>query len=59
MEYIQRMNVEKAKRQLEQSKSSIKEIIYALGYHDIHSFRKIFIRYADLTPKEYWGKYGI
>jgi transcriptional regulator GlxA family with amidase domain len=58
MEYMQRMNVEKAKRQLESSDDSIEQIIYSLGYNDIHSFRKIFIRYTDLTPKEYRGRYG-
>ena len=57
IEYIQRMNVEKAKRQLEKSKQSVEEIIYSLGYNDIHSFRKIFIRYTDLTPKEYRSRY--
>jgi len=59
IEYMQRMNVEKAKRQLEKSKSSIEQIIYSLGYNDMHSFRKIFIRYTDLTPKEYRVRYGI
>jgi transcriptional regulator GlxA family with amidase domain len=59
MEYMQRMNVEKAKRQLENSKNSVEQIIYSLGYNDVHSFRKIFIRYTDLTPTEYRGKYGI
>lgn len=59
VEYMQRMNVEKVKRELEYSKNSIEEIIYSLGYNDINSFRKIFIRYTDLTPKEYRGKYGM
>jgi len=58
IEYIQRMNVEKAKRQLENSKDSIEQIIYSLGYNDIHSFRKVFTRYTDLTLKEYRGRYG-
>jgi transcriptional regulator GlxA family with amidase domain len=58
IEYIQRMNVEKAKRQLENSMNSIEEIIYSLGYKDIHSFRKIFSRYTDLTPKEYRSRYA-
>jgi len=58
IEYMQRMNVEKAKRQLETSKSSIDQIIYSLGYNDINSFRKIFIRYTDLTPKEYRARYA-
>ncbi len=59
VEYMQRINVEKVKRKLERSKNSIEEIIYSLGYNDINSFRKIFIRYTDLTPKEYRSKYGI
>ena len=59
IEYIQRMSVEKAKRQLEGSKHSIEQIIYSLGYNDINSFRKIFVRYTDLTPKEYRGRYGM
>jgi transcriptional regulator GlxA family with amidase domain len=58
MEYMQRMNVEKAKRQLENSKLSIEQIIYSLGYNDIHSFRKIFARYTDLTPREFRDRYG-
>ena len=60
VEYLQRMNVEKAKRQLESSQDSIGQIIYSLGYNDIHSFRKIFVvRYTDLTPKEYRSRYGM
>jgi transcriptional regulator GlxA family with amidase domain len=59
VEYLQRMNVEKAKRLLEKSKSTVEEIIYSLGYNDIHSFRKLFVRYTDLTPKEYRVRYGL
>jgi transcriptional regulator GlxA family with amidase domain len=59
LEYIQRTNVEKAKRQLESSQDSIERIIYSLGYNDIHSFRKIFTRYTDLTLKEYRDRYGV
>jgi transcriptional regulator GlxA family with amidase domain len=59
IEYMQRMNVEKAKRQLENSKNSVEQIIYSLGYNDIPTFRRIFMRYTDLTPKEYRGRYGI
>jgi len=59
VEYIQRINVEKAKRQLEKSKNSIEEIIFSLGYNDVHSFRKLFVRYTDLTPKEYRVRYGL
>lgn len=57
MDYIQRMNVEKAKRRLENTKDSVESIIYALGYNDINSFRKLFIKYTSLSPKEYRKKY--
>jgi transcriptional regulator GlxA family with amidase domain len=57
VEYIQRTNVEKAKRQLEASDRSIEEIIYSLGYNDIHSFRKVFSRWTSLTLKEYRDRY--
>jgi transcriptional regulator GlxA family with amidase domain len=59
LEYMQRVNVEKAKRQLENGKDTIEQIIYSLGYNDLNSFRKIFVRYIDLTPKEYRGRYGL
>jgi transcriptional regulator GlxA family with amidase domain len=58
VEYMQRMNVEKAKRRLENSRQTIEQIIYSLGYNDIHSFRKIFSRYTNLTLKEYRDRYG-
>jgi transcriptional regulator GlxA family with amidase domain len=57
VEYLQRSNVEKAKRQLESSNRSIEQIIYSLGYNDVHSFRKIFSRYTNLTLKEYRERY--
>jgi transcriptional regulator GlxA family with amidase domain len=59
IEYIQRMSVEKAKRQLENGSNSIEQIIYSIGYRDIKSFRNIFIRYTDLTPKEYRDRYSL
>ncbi len=59
IEYLHRMNVEKAKRHLETGKDSVEQIIYSLGYNDLNSFRKIFIRYTDLTPKEYRWKYSL
>jgi transcriptional regulator GlxA family with amidase domain len=59
IEYLHRVNVEKAKRQLETGKDSVERIIYSLGYNDLNSFRKIFIRYTDLTPKEYRWKYSM
>ncbi|MEJ0029538.1 MAG: helix-turn-helix domain-containing protein [Bacteroidota bacterium] len=58
IEYIQRVNVEKVKRRLEESNDSIGSIIYSIGYNDINSFRKLFVKYASLSPVEYRRRYG-
>src|SRR5258707_1850972 len=50
MEYIQRVKVEFAKKQLESSRKTINEIIYETGYNDINAFRKVFKKYTHLSP---------
>ena len=52
-EYIQRVKVEFAKKQLESDRKSINEIIYEVGYNDIDAFRKVFKRHTDLSPIDY------
>ena len=56
-EYIQRVKVEFAKKQLESDRKSINEIIYEVGYNNIDSFRKVFKRYTDLSPIDYRKKF--
>ncbi len=58
LEYIQRVKIEWAKRQLENSRKSISEIMYAVGYTDPKSFRDIFKKVTGLTPIEYRNKYN-
>ncbi len=57
-EYIQRVKVEYAKRQLETNSKTINEIIYELGYADIDWFRKLFKKHTDLSPVDYRKKYS-
>lgn len=57
-EYIQRVKVEFAKKQLEAGRKTINEIIYETGYNDIDAFRKIFKKYTSLSPLEYRKKYS-
>lgn len=57
VEYVQRISVEKAKRVLELSNEAVEHIIYSLGYNDVNSFRKLFVKYTNMTPKEYRLKY--
>lgn len=56
-EYIKRVNVEKAKKQLEISSSTVEQIVFDLGYNDINSFRNQFKKVTGMNPSEYRKKY--
>jgi len=58
LEYIQRVRIEVAKKQLEATPLSIHEVMYNTGYQDDKTFRTLFKRYAGLTPLEYRHKYN-
>ena len=58
LEYIQRVRIEAAKKQLESSTSTVLEVMYDSGYSDNKSFRKIFKKYTGLTPMQYRKKYN-
>lgn len=57
-EYIQRVKIEAAKKQLEIGRKTINEIIYEVGYADVQAFRELFKRITGLTPNEYRNKYN-
>lgn len=57
-EYIQRVKVEQAKKELETTSKTINEIIFGTGYNDIDAFRRIFKKYTDLSPLEYRKRYA-
>jgi len=57
VEYIQRVKVEFAKKQLESGRKTINEIIYKTGYNNIDAFRKVFKKYTDMSPIDYRRKY--
>lgn len=58
VEYLQRIKVESAKKELESSRKTINEVMYAIGYTDIKAFREIFRRFTGLSPLEYKNKYN-
>lgn len=58
LEYIQRVKVEVAKKNLESTTQSINEVMYGVGYNDDKAFRKTFKKYTGLSPLEYRGKYN-
>lgn len=57
VEYIQRVKVEAAKKELEVSRKNVNEVMYDVGYTDAKAFREVFRKITGLSPIEYRGKY--
>lgn len=57
-EYIQRVKIEGAKKQLEIGRKSIAEIMVDVGYSDVQAFREVFKRIAGMTPNDYRNKFN-
>ena len=58
LEYIQRVKVEAAKKNLESSTKNISEVMFDVGYSDTKAFRNIFKKHAGLSPIDYRNKYN-
>ncbi len=58
MEYLQRVKIESAKKQLENSRKTVQEIMYEAGYTDMRAFRQVFRKVTGLSPVEYKTKYN-
>lgn len=58
MEYIQRVKIEAAKKNLETGRKNINEVMYDVGYADTKAFRSVFKRITGLSPIEYKNKYS-
>lgn len=58
LEYIQRVKVEVAKKNLESSSQTVNEVMYKVGYNDNKAFRNTFKKYTGLSPNEYRNKYN-
>jgi len=57
-EYIQRVKVEAAKKQLETGRKNVNEVMYEVGYSDTKTFRMVFKKVTGLLPMEYRNKYS-
>lgn len=57
VEYIQRVKVEAAKRSFENTRKSITEVMYEVGYSDAKAFRDVFRKFTGLSPVVYKNKY--
>jgi transcriptional regulator GlxA family with amidase domain len=56
-EYIQRVKMEAAKKQLETGRKTVNEIMYEVGYQDTKAFREVFRRVTGMSPVDYKNKY--
>jgi transcriptional regulator GlxA family with amidase domain len=58
IEYIQRVKIEAAKKNLESGRKNINEVMYDVGYSDTKAFRTVFKRITGLSPIAYRNKYN-
>lgn len=58
IEYIQRVRIEAAKKQLESSTLNVQQVMFHAGYNDDKTFRNTFKKYTGLTPLAYRSKYN-
>ena len=56
-EYIQRVKIEAAKKQFENTNKNVNEVMYDIGYSDAKTFRSLFKKITGLSPVEYRNKY--
>lgn len=58
LEYMQRVKIEAAKKDLENSRKNINEVMYDVGYSDTKAFRTTFKKITGLSPINYRNKYN-
>jgi transcriptional regulator GlxA family with amidase domain len=59
MEYIQRVNVETAKKCLEMGRKSVSDVMRMVGYSDRKAFGRLFKNVTGLSPLNYRKKYNM
>jgi transcriptional regulator GlxA family with amidase domain len=57
-EYLQRVKVEAAKKELELGRKTVNEIMYEVGYSDPKAFRDVFRKVTSMTPLDYLNRYS-
>ena len=58
VEYVQRVKVEAAKKQLEAGRKTVNEVTYDVGYADAKTFRDVFKKFVHMSPADYRSKYN-
>ncbi len=59
LEYLQRVKVEAAKKELEKGRKTVNEVMYQVGYSDSKAFREVFKKVVGMTPVNYRNKYVV
>jgi len=57
VQYIQKVRVQKACELLESTTQSFEQIALNIGYDDVNSFRKVFIKIIGLTPSAFRARF--
>jgi len=58
LEYSQRVKIELAKKELENSRKTINQVMYEAGYSDVKAFREVFKKITGMSPLEYKEKFN-
>ncbi|ELR71699.1 transcriptional regulator, AraC family [Fulvivirga imtechensis AK7] len=58
LDYLQRVKIEAAKKSLENTRKTVNEVMYEVGYSDTKAFRTVFSRITGLSPNGYKSKYN-
>ena len=58
VEYMQRVKMEAAKKQLENSRKNVSEVMFEVGYSDTKALRTVFKKITGLSPNDYKNKYN-
>ncbi len=55
--YIQHVRIQSACQLLESSHKPVEQISYLVGYEDVNSFRKVFMKIIGLTPSRFRSRF--
>ena len=58
LEYLQRVKIEAAKKELETGRKTVNEVMYDVGYTDTKAFREVFKKITSMSPLDYRNRYN-
>ena len=58
VEYSQRVKIESAKKAFENTRKTVSEVMYEVGYSDLKAFREVFRKITGMSPLDYRAKYN-